>query len=84
MTLALNAGTEIASSELWSLFQSTYLRAACRIGYVGHHLFKVAGAVQGIELELQAGGRWIRLCGRGNGPIAAAVDALRLGLRIDS
>ena len=75
---------EIASSELWSLFQATYLGAASGIGYVGHHLFEVAGAVQGIELELQAGGERLRLRGRGNGPIAATVDALRLPLRIDS
>jgi len=75
---------EIASPELWSLFQATYLGAACGIGYVSHHLFEVAGAVQGIELELQAGGERLRLRGRGNGPIAAAVDALRLPLRIDS
>ena len=60
------------------------LRAASGIGYVGHHLFEVAGAVQGIELELQAGGERLRLRGRGNGPIAATVDALRLPLRIDS
>jgi 2-isopropylmalate synthase len=78
------AETEIASSELWSLFQATYLRAASAIGYIGHHLFEVAGSVQGVELELQAGGRQLRLRGRGNGPIAATVDALGLPLRIDA
>jgi 2-isopropylmalate synthase len=77
------AETEIASSELWALFQSTYLSAAAGIGYVGHHLFEIAGAAQGIELELQIDGRTVRLRGRGNGPIAAAVDALGLPLRID-
>jgi 2-isopropylmalate synthase len=78
------AETEIASSELWSLFQTTYLHAASGIRYVSHHLFEAAGSVQGIELELQAGGRRLRLSGRGNGPIAAAVAALGLPLRIDS
>ena len=78
------AETEIASSELWSLFQSTYLSAAAGIGYVGHHLFEIAGAAQGIEIELQIDGRPFRLRGRGNGPIAATVDALGLPLRIDA
>jgi 2-isopropylmalate synthase len=78
------AETEIASAELWALFQSTYLRAASALDYAGHHLFEAAGAVQGIELELQAAGRRRRLLGKGNGPIAATVDALGLPLRIDA
>src|SRR6185437_13342288 len=82
------AETEIASAELWSLFQATYPQAASALGYLGHHLFEVAGATQGIELELQAGDGRLRLSGKGNGPIAAALDALShaLGspLRIDS
>jgi len=78
------AETEIASPEIWSLFESTYLRAGAAIGYVTHHLFEVAGAVQGIELELQAGGQRLRLRGKGNGPIAATVDALGLPLRVDA
>ena len=75
---------EIASPELWSLFQSTYPDAASAIGYAGHQLFEVAGAVQGIELELQVAERRVRLRGKGNGPIAATVDALGLALRIDA
>jgi 2-isopropylmalate synthase len=82
------AETEIASAELWTLFQATYLQAASVMGYVGHHLFEVAGAAQGIELELQAGAERLRLRGKGNGPIAATLDALDhalgLPLRIDS
>ena len=78
------AETEIASPQLWSLFEATYLRAAAGIGYVSHHLFEAAGAVQGIELELQAGGQRLRLRGKGNGPIAATIDALGLPLRVDS
>ncbi len=78
------AESEIASPELWSLFQSTYLRTDSDVRYIGHHLFEVGGAVQGIELELQAGERRVRLRGKGNGPIAAGIDALGLPLRIDS
>lgn len=78
------AESEIASSELWTLFQSTYLSAGSAMGYAGHHLFEVAGAVQGIELELQVGDRRVCLRGKGNGPIAATVDALGLALRIDA
>jgi 2-isopropylmalate synthase len=54
------------------------------IRHVSHHLFEAAGSVRGIELELQAGGRQLRLSGRGNGLIAAAVAALGLPPRIDS
>jgi 2-isopropylmalate synthase len=75
---------EIASPELWSLFQSTYLRTDSEVAYVGHHLFEIAGTVQGIELELRASDRRLRLRGKGNGPIAAAIDALGLPLRIDA
>jgi 2-isopropylmalate synthase len=78
------AETEIASGELWSLFQTTYLRPAAGMGYLGHHLFEAARAAQGIELELQAGGARLRLRGEGNGPIAATLDALGLALRVDS
>ncbi len=78
------AETEISSSELWSLFEATYLRAPSDVRYVSHHLFEAAGAVQGIELELQAGGERVRLRGKGNGPIAACVDSLALPLRIDA
>ncbi|MDE2263284.1 MAG: hypothetical protein KGL45_12220 [Gammaproteobacteria bacterium] len=78
------AESEIASSELWSLFQPTYLCLASDVAYADHHLYEVAGATQGIELELQAGGRRVRLRGKGNGPIAATVDALGLPLRIDA
>jgi 2-isopropylmalate synthase len=78
------AETEIASGELWSLFQTTYLRPASGMGYLGHHLFEAARGGQGIELELQAGGGRLRLRGEGNGPIAATLDALGLALRVDS
>ncbi|HVS76913.1 MAG TPA: 2-isopropylmalate synthase [Steroidobacteraceae bacterium] len=78
------AETEIASSDLWALFQSTYLRPESEVGYVSHRLFEAAGAAQGVELELKAGGERLHLRGKGNGPIAAAVDALGLPLRIDS
>ncbi len=75
---------EIASPELWSLFESTYLRPASEVAYAGHHLFEIAGTVQGMELELEAGGRRLRLRGKGNGPIAATIDALGLPVRIDA
>ncbi|HEX8757714.1 MAG TPA: 2-isopropylmalate synthase [Steroidobacteraceae bacterium] len=75
---------EIASPELWSIFESTYLRVASEVAYVGHHLFEAAGTVQGIELELRVGERNMRLRGKGNGPIAATLDALGLPVRIDA
>ena len=78
--------TELGSDELWALFSRTYLAPTAEGGslvYRGHRLFD-AEAGQGIELEVADGtGRVRRLCGTGNGPIAATVDALGVPLRID-
>jgi 2-isopropylmalate synthase len=75
--------TEMTSQQLWSLFEATYLVADDSIVYHGHHLFE-AGAQQGIELDISLLGRRLTLRGIGNGPIAAAVNALALPMRIDN
>jgi 2-isopropylmalate synthase len=77
-------GGEMTAQDIWKLFDSTYLHAAGDdVRYLDHHLFE-AGApgqahVQGIDLKLQLGvaGKTIHLKGLGNGPIDAAVHALR-------
>jgi 2-isopropylmalate synthase len=75
--------TEMTSHQLWSLFEATYLVADDSIVYHGHHLFE-SGAQQGIELDISLLGRRLTLRGIGNGPIAAAVNALALPIRIDN
>lgn len=79
--------TEITSGALWSLFEASYLEASTdarsAITYVGHHLFD-AGKSQGVELDVRVDGEVRRMRGIGNGPIAAAIAALGLDLRVDS
>lgn len=77
--------TELSSAELWQLYQQTYL-APAQVGgtlvYRGHRL-QDEGERQHIELEIELAGRRLMLHGAGNGPLAAAVAALDLPLRID-
>jgi 2-isopropylmalate synthase len=77
------AETEMSAASLWTLFEATYLTADESLAYRGHHLFE-SGAEQGIEIEVSVGGELRRLRGTGNGPIAAAIDALGLPVRIDT
>ncbi len=77
---------EIRPQTLWELFEASYLAAARhggRLGYRDHRLVEVPDG-QGIELELDVDGEIRLLRGVGTGPIDAAVDALAVGLRIDS
>ena len=79
--------TELSSQKIWELFQSTYLQPyqqAASMQYTGHRLFEDAQG-QGIELQwTDEQGQTHTSIGIGNGPIAAAVAALNLPIRIDS
>ena len=80
--------SEVDGTALWALFQQTYLPAipsaagtpAPLVVCHGHRLDEDG---QGIELDVTMGGTRQTLRGQGNGPIAAAVDALGLPLRVD-
>ena len=79
--------TEIASAQIWQLFQQTYLdalqRGSCR--YLGHTLHEGAeGDTLKLQLDDMARAGGIERRGRGNGPIAATVAALDPALRVDS
>jgi 2-isopropylmalate synthase len=79
--------TEIASAQIWQLFQQTYLdalqRGSCR--YLAHTLQEGAeGDTLCLRLGDTARAREIERSGRGNGPIAATVAALDPLLRVDS
>lgn len=84
--IADSSETELTSTELWELFQRTYLAPARPGGdlvYIGHQLFEDE-ARQGVVLEIALpNGRQQRLQGMGNGPIDAAVAALGLPIRVD-
>jgi len=74
-----SAETELSGRQLWQLFSRTYLQpeqASGVYGYQRHSLFETASA-QEIVLDLTSvQGRHRQIKGRGNGPIAATLDAL--------
>ncbi|MDE2623082.1 MAG: 2-isopropylmalate synthase [Betaproteobacteria bacterium] len=69
-------GGEMSASEIWALFSREYLEKVEPVRYVEHHLFE-HGNAQGIRLTVELGGVIHLLSGEGNGPIDAAVHALR-------
>lgn len=68
-------GGEIGAEQLWQLFAQTYLVVAKPLRYLGHQLSEHAQG-QGIHLQIEWYGEPRALTGVGNGPIAAAVQAL--------
>ena len=74
-------GGEMSAADLWQLFCRTYFAADTPLRYVEHHLFE-HGDAQGIRLTVAANGSTHLLAGEGNGPIDAAVHALR-GIGVD-
>ncbi len=73
-------GGEVSASEIWQLFSAEYVDTEGPLRYVGHHLVE-HGHAQGIRLTVEQHGKTQQLAGEGNGPIDAAVNALR-GLNI--
>ena len=69
-------GGEISAADIWQLFSATYLGTVEPVRYREHHLFE-HGNVQGIRLNVEIHGTPHLLTGEGNGPIDAAVHALR-------
>jgi 2-isopropylmalate synthase len=76
-------GTEVSAGDLWRLFGDTYLNAGTALRYVEHHLFE-DGDAQGIRLAVERNGQPMICEGRGNGPIAAALDALQMPVEVRS
>lgn len=69
-------GGEISAADIWQLFSSTYIDTSVPVHYLEHHLFE-HGTMQGIRLDVEIQGASCLLVGEGNGPIDAAVHALR-------
>ena len=69
-------GGEVSAADIWQLFADTYIDTGEPVRYVEHHLFE-RGDAQGIRLRVEIDGRAHLLAGEGNGPIDAAVHALR-------
>jgi len=66
----------MSAADLWQLFGRAYLDADGPVRYREHHLFE-HGSAQGIRLTVDLEGTTRLLAGEGNGPIDAAVHALR-------
>jgi len=69
-------GSEVSAADIWQLFSTTYLEMAAPVCYREHHLFE-HGKAQGIRLSVDIDGTPHLLTGEGNGPIDAAIHALR-------
>ncbi|MBS1190808.1 MAG: 2-isopropylmalate synthase [Rhodocyclaceae bacterium] len=69
-------GSEVSAADIWQLFSATYLEPAAPVRYREHHLFE-HGKAQGIRLSIDIDGTPHLLTGEGNGPIDAAIHALR-------
>ncbi len=69
-------GGEISAADIWQLFSATYLETSVPVRYREHHLFE-HGSAQGIRLNVEINGVPHLLVGEGNGPVDAAVHALR-------
>ncbi|MCU1536832.1 MAG: 2-isopropylmalate synthase [Humibacillus sp.] len=73
-------GGEVAPAELWARFQDEYLpgsdRAWGRFELVNVVTDSTVDGVSTIELTMRDAGEPVTVSGRGNGPIAAFVDAL--------
>jgi 2-isopropylmalate synthase len=69
-------GGEVSAADIWQLFSATYLEPGVPVRYLEHHLAE-HGRAQGIRLSIMRDGIAHALAGEGNGPIDAAVHALR-------
>jgi len=70
------SGREMSAADIWQLFARSYLDTVRPVKYIEHHLFE-HGKAQGIRLTVEIDGTTHLLTGEGNGPIDAAVHALR-------
>jgi 2-isopropylmalate synthase len=76
-------GKELASEQIWSLFEREYLQQESVYAYGSHQLANLRDQpdVEHLTLKLKCHGQGALLHGEGNGPIDAIVDAL--GFKFD-
>jgi 2-isopropylmalate synthase len=78
-----DTGTEISPTAMWEAFTTTYLPEEPGLALRSHELVTGSDDVATITAHLVVDGSAASVTGRGNGPIAAFVAALRDGLGID-
>ena len=78
-------GGEVSAEQIWSMFKTEYLDGDKPIQYVGHKLTaKDSNQSQSILLTFVNCGKQVTLRGDGNGPIDAAIHALKLPIGVQS
>ncbi len=81
-----DSGGEVTAEQMWSAFTSEYLPDPHapwgRLALSGHRHVAGGGGADEMTVDLVDDGVPVTLTGRGNGPIAAFVDALR-GIDVD-
>ncbi|MBW4605335.1 MAG: 2-isopropylmalate synthase [Calothrix sp. FI2-JRJ7] len=69
-------GKELSPQDLWQLFEQEYLHGETVLRYVSHQVYTDDDSTQMLSAKLQVDGEVIEICGKGNGPIDAFVNAL--------
>ncbi|MEN3109954.1 2-isopropylmalate synthase [Uliginosibacterium paludis] len=78
-----DTGAEMTPEEIWKLFGATYLEAERPVRLLDHRLDE-SREQHGIALEIERDGTICSIKGCGNGPLAAALDALAANAAIHS
>lgn len=76
-----DSGKEVRAADIWAIFEREYITRAEPIEYVSHTLFDEGGK-QGVKIRVRRFGKEEQLEGFGNGPIDAAMAALKLGIEL--
>ena len=76
-----DSGKEVRAADIWAIFEREYITRAEPLEYVSHTLFDEGGK-QGVKIRIRRFGKEEQLEGFGNGPIDAAMAALKLGIEL--
>ena len=76
-----DSGKEVRAADIWAIFEKEYLTRKEPIEYISHTLFDENGK-QGVKIRVRRFGKEEQLEGSGNGPIDAAMAALKLGIEL--
>ena len=76
-----DSGKEVRAADIWDIFEKEYIARKEPIEYVAHTLFDEGGK-QGVKIRVRRFDKEEQLEGFGNGPIDAAMKALKLGIEL--
>jgi 2-isopropylmalate synthase len=72
------SGGEVSPAQMWEVFEAEYLSRRTPVALNTHHTSSAVGEDDKLDVSVYVDGAEKSLVGRGNGPIAAFVDALRI------